>query len=141
MTANVRGVADWEQVRTLALALPDTDERQPRRWRVHGKLFVLERPLRRSDLEELGDDAPDGPILGFRVEHLGAKQALLSDDPAIYFTTSHFDDFPMVLARLDRLAGGELRELIVEAWLARAPKRLARQYIDTHFETGDDDGV
>ena len=44
------------------------------------KLFVWKRPLRRSDLEALGDAAPDGPILGARVEHLVAKEALLADD-------------------------------------------------------------
>jgi hypothetical protein len=76
-------VANWDDVRRLALALPDTNERLSRdlrQWRVHDKLFVWERPLRRADLEALGNDAPDGPILGARVEHLGAKEALLADD-------------------------------------------------------------
>jgi len=50
-----------------------------RQWRVRDKLFVWERPLRRPDLEALGDAAPDGPILGARVEHLVAKDALSVD--------------------------------------------------------------
>ncbi len=126
-------MADWEDVRRLALALPASDERLSRglrQWRVKDKLFVWERPLRRSDLEALGDRAPDGPILGARVEHLVAKEALLADDPAVFFTTPHFDGYPAVLVRLDRIAPSDLEEVVVEAWLARAPARLARAYLD-----------
>jgi hypothetical protein len=99
-------------------------------WRVKDKLFVWERPLRRSDLAALGDAAPDGPILGARVEHLGAKEALLANDEGIFFTTPHFDGYPAILVRLDRIAPADLEEVVVEAWLARAPKRLVRAYLD-----------
>jgi hypothetical protein len=67
------------------------------------------------------------------VEHLGAKEALLADDPDVYFTTPHFDNYPAVLVRLEEIGAEELNELIVEAWLARAPKRLAAEYAATHF--------
>src|SRR5919109_2786610 len=126
-------MATWDDVRRIALELPETSEVTSRdlcRWRVKDKLFVWERPLRRSDLEALGDDAPDGPILGARVEHLGAKEALLADDPDVYFTTPHFDGYPAVLVQLDRIALDELAELIVDAWLVRAPKRLADAYVE-----------
>jgi hypothetical protein len=126
-------VATWDDVRRIALALPETSEglsREHRHWRVKDKGFVWERPLRRGDFEALGDDAPDGPILGARVEHLVAKEALLADDPSIYFTTPHFDGYPAVLVRLDAIGLEDLDELIVEAWLARAPKRLVKTYLD-----------
>jgi hypothetical protein len=126
-------VATWDDVRRLALALPETGERESRglaQWRVKDKLFVWERPLRRSDLEALGDAAPDGPILGARVEHLIAKEALLQDNPDVYFTTPHFDGYPAVLVRLERIRAEDLEEVVVEAWLARAPERLARTYLD-----------
>jgi hypothetical protein len=127
-------VATWEDVRRTALSLPETSERLSRdlrQWRVKDKGFVWERPLRRSDLEALGDDAPDGPILGVSVEHLGAKEAILrSDETGVYFTTPHFDGYPAVLVQLDRIAGEELEELIIEAWLVKAPKRLAKAYLD-----------
>jgi hypothetical protein len=97
---------------------------------VKDKGFVWERPLRRADLEALGDDAPKGPILGARVEHLVAKEALLADDPSVFFTTPHFDGYPAILVRLDQIGLEDLREVIVEAWLARAPKRVAQAYID-----------
>jgi hypothetical protein len=126
-------VASWDDVRRIALALPETSEglsRDLRQWRVKDKGFVWERPLRRADLDALGDDAPDGPILGARVEHLVAKDALLADDPGVYFTTPHFDGNPAILVRLDRIGLEDLHELIVEAWLARAPARLAKAYLD-----------
>jgi hypothetical protein len=125
-------VATWDDVRRIALELPETSEevsRDLRHWRVKDKGFVWERPLRRADLEALGDAAPDGPILGARVEHLVAKEALLADDPSVFFTTPHFDGYPAVLVRLERIGLEDLREVIVEAWLARAPKRLAEAYL------------
>ena len=125
-------MATWDDVRRLALALPETSEgvsRDLRRWLVKDKGFVWERPLRRSDLEALGDAAPDGPILGARVEHLVAKEALLADDPSVYFTTPHFDGYPAVLVRLEEIGLEDLEELVVEAWLARAPKRVAEAYL------------
>src|SRR5919112_4775198 len=124
-------MATWDDVRRLALAMPEAEERvsrDMRQWRVKEKLFVWERPLRRSDLEALGDAAPDGPILGARVEHLVAKEALLADDPDVFFTTPHFDGYPAVLVRLDKISAAELEELVTEAWLARAPARLAKAY-------------
>jgi hypothetical protein len=99
-------------------------------WRVKDKLFVWERPLRRSDLAALGDAAPEGPILGARVEHLVAKEAMLADDPEVFFTTPHFDGYPAVLVRLDRIGLEDLNEVVVEAWLARAPRRLVQAYLD-----------
>jgi hypothetical protein len=127
-------VAAWEHVRELALALPETSERisrDLRQWRVRDKFFVWERPLRRSDLEALGDEAPAGPILGAHVEHLGAKEALLANDEGVFFTTPHFDGYAAILVRLDRITLEALEELVVEAWLTRAPRRLTRAYLDS----------
>ncbi len=129
-------MASWDDVRRIALALPDTDEHASyggsASWRVREKGFVWERPLRKSDVQALGDAAPRGPILGARVEHLGAKEALLADDPAVYFTTPHFDGYPAVLVQLEKISADELQQLIVDAWLARAPKRLADEYVRSH---------
>jgi hypothetical protein len=126
-------VAAWDDVRRIALALPETSERLSRerpQWRVKDKLFVWDRPLRRSDLEVLGDSAPGGPILGARVEHLGAKEALLANDQGVFFTTPHFDGYPAILVRLEEISVEDLDEVIVEAWLARAPTGLAKAYLD-----------
>ena len=126
-------MASWDDVARLALALPQAEERLSRghrQWAVGGRLFVWERPLRRSDLEALGAAAPEGPILGARVEHLVAKEALLADDPSVFFTTPHFDGYPAVLVQLERIGADDLEEVVVEAWLCRAPKRVAQAYLD-----------
>jgi hypothetical protein len=125
-------MATWDDVRNIAMGLPQTTEQSARgmlRWNVADKLFVWERPLRRADLEALGAAAPTGPILGVRVEHLGIKDAILASDPDVYFTTPHFNGYPAVLVQLDRIDVKDLDELIVDAWLARAPKKLVSQYL------------
>jgi len=129
-------VATWDDVRRIALALPQTSEAISHgnaSWQVRDKAFVWERPLRKSDVRSLGDNAPEGPILGARVEHLVAKEALLADDPNVFFTTPHFDGYPAVLVQLDHITLEDLEEVIVEAWLCRAPKRLAKSYADKHL--------
>jgi hypothetical protein len=126
-------VADWKDVRRIVEGLPDVEEHTAwghAFWRVHGKGFVWDRPLRNKEIEALGDAAPDGPILGARVEDLLAKEALLADDPEVFFTTPHFDGYPAVLVKLDSVSLEILEEVIVEAWLDRAPKRLAREYAE-----------
>jgi len=125
-------MAGIDDVRRLALELPETDELVSGHgyltWRVKEKGFVWERPLRKSDLAALGEAAPDGLVLCARVPDEGAKQALIADDPSVYFTTPHFNGFPAVLVQLERIEAPELAELVVEAWLSRAPKRLAERY-------------
>ncbi|MDQ3457334.1 MAG: MmcQ/YjbR family DNA-binding protein [Actinomycetota bacterium] len=123
-------MATWDDVRRLAMALPETTEDE-RTWRVRKKLVAWERPLRAKDYEALGDAAWGGDILGARRADQGAKEALLADDPEVYFTTPHFDGYPAILVRLERIAEAELAELLGEAWLAQAPKRLAQSYLDS----------
>ena len=126
-------MATWEDVRGIALALPEASEQESRglrQWRVRDRLFVWERPLRRGDLEALGAAAPRGPVLGARVEHLVAKEALLRSEGGVFFTTPHFDGYPAILVQLDEIDLGGLEEVIIEAWLARAPRRLAKEYLE-----------
>jgi hypothetical protein len=127
-------VPHWDDVRRIALGLPETSEGSSRgnaSWSVRGKQFVWERPLRDGEIAELGDAAPSGPVLGARVEDLGAKEALRADESEAFFTTSHFDGYRAILVELERVDAASLREVIVEAWLARAPKTLAREYAET----------
>jgi hypothetical protein len=127
-------MANWADVRELALALPETTERTGGhdggvQFRVKDKLFVWERPLRPKEAAEL-PAPPDGPVLGARVADLGVKDALVAADPEVFFTVSHFDGYPSILVRLDRIGRAELAEVVTDAWLARAPKRLAATYLD-----------
>jgi hypothetical protein len=96
---------------------------------VNKKFFVWERPLRKSDLAALGDAAPKGAILGVRTADLEMKEALLRSDDAALFTIPHFDGYPAVLVQLSTISAANLKRLILEAWLARAPERSVRDYL------------
>jgi len=128
----VGNVATVDDVRRIALSLPETSERESYGcldWRVRDKGFVWERPLRRADFAALGDRVPDGPVFAARTADEGVKLALVADDPVVYFTTPHFNGYPAVLFELDRIGEPELAELITDAWLARAPRRLAEAFL------------
>ena len=118
----------------LALSLPHTtkelsDDGRPS-YRAHGKLFCYRRGRRPDAIDpETGERHDD--VLMFRVADLDVKELLLADDRGVFFTTPHFDGYPAVLVQLEKIGLDDLREVIVEAWLARAPKRLAQSYIDS----------
>ena len=125
-------MATWEQVRRYALALPGVVEETSygdAAWKVNKKLFVWERPLRKSDLAALGDAAPEGPILGLRTADLEMKEALLRSDPRALLTIPHLDGYPAILVQLEKISAKALRQLIIEAWLARAPEKMIREYL------------
>jgi hypothetical protein len=91
--------------------------------------MVWERPLRKSDREALGPTAPDGDIVGVRVSDEGVKFALIAEEPDVYFTTPHFDGYPAVLVILGAIGTQDLQQLITEAWLTQAPKKLAQEFL------------
>jgi hypothetical protein len=69
------------------------------------------------------------------------KELVLADERGIFFTTKHFDGYPAVLVRIPDLARidrEELRDLVVEAWLTRAPKRVAKAWLAEHGQAEDD---
>jgi hypothetical protein len=71
----------------------------------------------------------------FRVADLGVKELLVSEDRCVFFTTPHFDGYPAVLLRipdLARLDREELQDLVAEAWLTRAQKRVAKAWLAEH---------
>ena len=120
----------------LALAMPHTtrevsDEGRPA-YLVHGKLFCVHRERRRDAVDAHTGERLDD-VLMFRVADLGAKELLLSDARGVFFTTPHFDGYPAVLIRIPDLAGidrEELGDLVAEAWLTRAQKRVARAWLE-----------
>jgi hypothetical protein len=125
-------MATVDDVRRIALSLPETSEGESHgtiMWRVRDKGFVWERPLRKGDIEALGDRVPQGPVFGARTADEGVKLALVADSPAVFFTTPHFDGYPAVLFELDRIGAQELTELITDAWLCRAPRKLVREFL------------
>jgi hypothetical protein len=134
-------MATMRDLDSLALAMPlatkeVSDDGRPAYF-VHGKLFCFHRGRRRDALDpETGERLDD--VLMFRVADLGVKELLLADERGVFFTTPHFDGYPAVLMRipdLSRIDRDELQELVVEAWLTRAQKRVAKAWLAEHAET------
>jgi hypothetical protein len=117
----------------LITSLPEVEEYTSygnRAWRVKGKMFVWDRPLRKADVKRWSDGpVPDGPILGLKVEDLGEKEAVLAAGTPGLFTIAHFDGYPSILAQLDVVSFDDLRDAILDAWLASAPEQLAAEYL------------
>ena len=122
----------------LALSLPQVTKEVSCDGRpsylVHGKRFCLQRSRRSDALDpETGERLDD--VLMFRVADLDVKELMLADERGIYFTTPHFKGYPAVLVRipeLKRLDRDELHDLVAEAWLTRAQKRVAKAWLAEH---------
>ena len=115
-------MASWDDVGAIAAGLEGSEPGTTfgnAAWKVRGKAFVWERPLRAKELDELGPRAPAGATIGVRVADDGEKLALLAEDPSVFLTTAHFDGHPIVLVALERIDPPRLRELIESAWDAR----------------------
>jgi hypothetical protein len=116
-------MADADDVRRVALALPDGEEIDSDGFdfRVGGKGFVWSYPERlpgqrrviRTDIAVLfvGDEAE--------------KQALLLGEPEVFFTAPGYDGWPLVMLRLAQVDIERLTELVIDAWRMRAPRDLA----------------
>jgi hypothetical protein len=135
-------VATFDDVRRIALALPETDEvsggqRGNLQWRVKQKLFVWDRPLGKNDQKQYvetgqGSAPPEGDILGARVEDEAVKFALIEQDPTVFFTIPHFNGYNAVLIHLGKIDLATLEEIVTDAWLDRAPAKLAKAWLETH---------
>jgi len=124
-----------EDVDRLASALPDVTEgaryRGQRTWAVRDKAFAWDRQFSKADVRRFGDDpVPAGPILAVATGDLEEKEAALAAHPVACFTIPHFDGYPAVLVRLDAADEAELRELLLDAWFAKAPAALADAHRD-----------
>lgn len=128
-------MATMDDLDALAMAMPQTtrelsDGGRPS-YLVHGKMYCFHRG-RRPDAVDPGSGERRHDVLMFRVAGLEEKELLLSDGRGVYFTTPHFRGYPAVLVRIPDLARfdrDELADLVAEAWLTRAQKRLAKAWL------------
>jgi hypothetical protein len=119
----------------LALSLPQATKEVSGDGRpayfVHGKMFCFHRGRRPDAIDPETHERLDD-VLMFRVADVGVKELLLADARGVFFTTPHFDGYPAVLMRipdLGRIDRDELYDLVAEAWLTRAQKRVAKAWL------------
>ena len=119
----------------LALGMPEAakelaEDGRPT-YTVHGKNFCFHRKRRKDAVDpETGEPLDD--VLVFRVDGPESKELQLADPRGIFFTTPHWNGYPGVLLRipdLAQLSRDELRDLVVDAWLCRVPKRIAKAWL------------
>ncbi|MEV6601495.1 hypothetical protein AB0M36_32280 [Actinoplanes sp. NPDC051346] len=121
-------MADADDVRRLALALPHTVEIDSDGFdfRVANKGFVWSYPERRPGKPRVIRTDIAVLYVGDEAE----KQALLLGEPDLFFTTPGYDGLPLVMLRLPRVDVGRLRELVTDAWQMRAPQELVADLED-----------
>jgi hypothetical protein len=111
-------VVEWETVRAIALSFPEVTEATSGRpgFSVRGNGFAWVARER------------DGGGLAVRIDR-DEKELILDANPDAYFTSSHYNGFPAVQIRLERIEPDELRERLEDAWLIQAPKRMAEAFL------------
>ena len=122
-------------VEKMALSMPETskelrDDDRPA-YLVDRKPFCFHRTPRRDALDSATGDRLDDVVV-FYVADEEMKMMWLADRPSVFFTTEHFNGYPAILTRISSLAQidrEELAEIVSDAWLARAPKKLAQRWL------------
>ena len=109
-------MATWEEVIALCEAeLPEVERSTSYgtpALKVKGKLFAR--------LKE------DGQRIAIFVDFM-EREAMTQENPDTYIVTDHYRDWPMMLVDLDAVPDDELREVLIESWRRRAPRKLVAE--------------
>ena len=119
-------MATQEDVRRIALSLPETEE-EPGRFAFSVRTKGKPKGFAWVWLERIHPKKariPNPDVLAVRVAGLDEKAALLAMDPEKFFTEPHYNRYPAILIRLDRIDVPLLEELITSAWGCMAPESL-----------------
>ncbi|MEU6710828.1 MmcQ/YjbR family DNA-binding protein [Nonomuraea sp. NPDC046802] len=108
-----------DDVREIALSLPETSEKP-----MYGTPAFYVRNKWFARVREEGD------VLVLPVAGEEEKAELIAAEPGAFFTTPHYDGHAVVLVRFGEVDAQEMGELLTDAWLLRAPKRLAAAFED-----------
>lgn len=122
-------------VHELALAMPhvtrvDGSQGKPV-YQVGSKSFIFFRNPRPDAKDPVTGERYDDVIVIW-VESAADKHSLVDDPASPFFTTEHFNGHDSVLIRasdLEAVTYEELKEIIQDAWLARASARRAAQWL------------
>ncbi len=106
-----------KEMREIVLSFPGAEEGesygQPA-FKVNGKFFTR---LRKDDASLVLMDVS-----------FDEREMLIEAEPATFHFTAHYKDYPSVLARIENLHPGSLRNFLERRWRKIAPKKAVKDY-------------